>query len=102
MTSSEAMRSSVQNELPVAPRFSVSSDPDLNVVSPIVSFVDNLARNGLICNSMRPLTPVYTRIEEILGVEIHNALCGLTSHVDALRSAHTKVQDLLDSLSSDS
>jgi multiple sugar transport system substrate-binding protein len=99
MTSSEAMRSSVQNELPVAPRFSVSSDPDLNVVSPIVSFVDSLARNGLICNSMRPLTPVYTRIEEILGVEIHDALCGSTSHEDALRSAHTRVQELLDSLS---
>jgi multiple sugar transport system substrate-binding protein len=98
MTSSEAMKSSAQNELPVAPRFSVSSDPDLNVVSPIVSFVDKLARNGLICNSMRPITPVYTRIEEILGVEIHDALCGSTSHEDALRNAHARVQELLDSV----
>jgi multiple sugar transport system substrate-binding protein len=102
MTSSEAMKSSVQNELPVAPRFSVSSDPDLNVISPIVSFVDKLARNGLICNSMRPHTSAYTRIEEILGVEIHNALCGLTSHEDALRSAQNRVQELLDSVASES
>ena len=47
---------------------------------------------------MRPLTPVYTHIEEILGVEIHNALCGLTSHENALSSAHERIQAVLDSV----
>ncbi|MGA7816954.1 extracellular solute-binding protein, partial [Caballeronia sp.] len=99
MTSSEAMRSSARSGFPVAPRFSVSSDPELNAISPIVSFVDGLARNGQICNAMRPLTPVYTRIEEILGIEIHNALCGLVTHQQALHKLQTKVQELLDSVS---
>ncbi|RFU49102.1 extracellular solute-binding protein [Paraburkholderia sp. DHOC27] len=98
MTSSEAMKSSAKYDLPIAPRFSVNSDPDLKVVSMLVSFVDDMARNGLICNSMRPLTPVYTHIEEILGVEIHNALCGLTSHENALSSAHERIQAVLDSV----
>ncbi|WP_081064881.1 extracellular solute-binding protein [Burkholderia cepacia] len=98
MTSSQAMKSNARNELPVAPRFSVSSDPELSMVSPIVSFVDKLARNDLISNTMRPLTPVYSRIEEIVGIEIHNALSGRISHEDALHKLQGRVQDLLDTV----
>ncbi|MEX3814376.1 hypothetical protein AB3X96_29580 [Paraburkholderia sp. BR13439] len=98
MTSSAVMKSSASNNLPVAPRFSVNSDPDLTVISPIVNFVNNLARNGMISNTMRPLTPVYTRIEEVLGVEIHNALCGLISHDEALQKLQARVQELLESI----
>ncbi len=98
MTSSEAMKSNALNGLPIAPRFSVSSDPELAIISPIVSFVDELARTGLICNTMRPLTPVYSRIEDVLGSEIHDALCGRISHDQALCAAQTKVQDLLNSV----
>jgi multiple sugar transport system substrate-binding protein len=98
MTSSEAMKSNALNKLPIAPRFSVSSDPELAIISPIVSFVDELARSELICNTMRPLTPVYSRIEDVLGREIHDALCGRISHDQALRTAQAKVQDLLDSV----
>jgi multiple sugar transport system substrate-binding protein len=98
LTSSEAMKSNAKDELPIAPRFSMSSDPDLDTISPIVSFVDKLARNGLICNTMRPLTPVYSRIEEMLGVDVHDALSGATSPETMLRNAQRKVQALLEAV----
>ena len=96
MTSSNAMRSQVRNGLPVAPRFSVSSDPEMWATSPIVGFVDSLAQQQLLSRDMRPLTPVYTRIEEVLGEEIHDAIAGKVSDLDALHQAHVRIQRLLD------
>jgi len=96
MTSSNAMRSQVRNGLPVAPRFSVSSDPEMRATSPIVGFVDHLAQQNLLSPDMRPLTPVYTRIEEVLGEEIHDALTDKISDQQALEQAHGRIQRLLD------
>jgi multiple sugar transport system substrate-binding protein len=96
MTSSNAMRSQVRNGLPVAPRFSVSSDPEMRATSPIVGFVDSLAQQQLLSRDMRPLTPVYTRIEEVLGEVIHDAIAGKVSDLDALHHAHVRIQRLLE------
>ena len=48
MTSPEAMKANVQNGFPVAPRFSVSADPEAAATSPIVSVVDRLAKRNLL------------------------------------------------------
>ena len=96
MTSSNAMRSQVRNGFPVAPRFSVSSDPVMRATSPIVGFVDGLAQQDLLSTAMRPLTPIYTRIEEILGEEIHDAMAGRVSDQEALQKAHLRIQRILD------
>jgi multiple sugar transport system substrate-binding protein len=95
MTSSKAMRTQVRNGFPVAPRFSVSSDPEMSATSPIVGLVDRLAKQDLLSNTMRPVTPVYTRIEEALGEEIHDALAGKTSDTRALSRAQDRIQSLL-------
>jgi len=96
MTSSKAMRTQVRNGFPVAPRFSVSSDPEMSATSPVVGFVDRLAKQGLLRNDMRPLTPVYTRIEEVLGEKIHDALSGKVPDERALSLAQQQIQALLD------
>jgi multiple sugar transport system substrate-binding protein len=98
LTSSDAVQSRGRNALPIATRFGVGSDPEMTAISHIVNFVDNLVRHGLVCNTMRPITPVYSRIEDLLGVEIHNALCGLISPEAALQKIQAKAQDLLDSI----
>ena len=98
MTSPGSMRSQVRNGFPVAPRFSVSSDPEMSATSPIVGFVDRLAKQGLLRNSMRPLTPVYTRIEEGLGEEVHLALSGTVSDETALPRAQARVASLLEAV----
>jgi multiple sugar transport system substrate-binding protein len=100
MTSSNSMRTQVRNGFPVAPRFSVNSDPEMSATSPIVGFVDRLAGQGLLTNAMRPLTPVYTRIEEALGEEIHDALTGAVPDERALERAQTRIAGLLEAISS--
>jgi multiple sugar transport system substrate-binding protein len=95
MTSPRSMRSQVRNGFPVAPRFSVSSDPEMTATSPIVGFVDQLAKRGVLRNAMRPQTPVYTRIEEVLGDEIHRALSGAVTDEAALAHAQARLQLLI-------
>jgi multiple sugar transport system substrate-binding protein len=74
MTSPEAMKANVRNGLPVAPRFSVSADPEAAATSPIVSVVDQLAKLNLLKSWPRPPVPEYLSIEGILGDAIHQAL----------------------------
>ena len=57
MTSPEAMKANVQNGFPVAPRFSVSADPEAAATSPIVSVVDRLAKRNLLKGWPRPPVP---------------------------------------------
>lgn len=97
MTSREAMKAHVKNGFPVAPRFSVSADPEAAASSPIVRFVDQLAKKNLLHTWPRPNIPHYTAIERVLGEEIHDALLGRTSHRAALESASAKIDRLLKS-----
>lgn len=92
MTSPEAMKANVQNGFPVAPRFSVSADPEAAATSPIVSVVDKLAKQNMLKGWPRPPVPEYRQLEEILGQEIHRALRGEVSDREALERA----QDLAD------
>ena len=48
MASREAMKAHVKNGFPIAPRFSVSADPEAAASSPIVRFVDQLAKKNLL------------------------------------------------------
>ena len=95
MTSPEAMKANVQNGFPVAPRFSVSADPEAAATSPIVSIVDKLAKRNLLKSWPRPPVPEYLSIEAILGEEIHKALRGEVSDREALSSAQDQVDRLM-------
>jgi hypothetical protein len=73
---------------PVAPRFSVSADPEAAATSPIVSVVDKLAKRNMLKAWPRPPVPEYLLLEAILGEEIHRALRretsdrqGIVSHI---------------------
>lgn len=74
MASPEAMKAHVKNGFPVAPRFSVCADPEALASSPIVSFVDRLARRNELNTWSRPPLPEYVQIERILGNEIFAAV----------------------------
>ena len=94
MTSPEAMKANVRNGFPVAPRFSVSADPEAAATSPIVSVVDRLAKRNLLKSWPRPPVPEYRAIEAILGEEIHKALRKEVSDKTAL----SRAQELIDAL----
>ncbi len=74
MASPEAMKAHVKNGFPVAPRFSVCADPEALVSSPIVSFVDRMARRHELNTWSRPPVPEYVEIERILGCEVFAAV----------------------------
>jgi multiple sugar transport system substrate-binding protein len=95
MTSPEAMKANVRNGFPVAPRFSVSADPEAAATSPIVSVVDQLAKLNLLKSWPRPPVPEYLSIEMILGEAIHQALRGEVSDRNALAKAQTAVDVLM-------
>jgi len=95
MTSREAMKAHVKNGFPVAPRFSVSADPEAAASSPIVRFVDTLAKRNMLNTWQRPNLPQYTSIERILGAEIHDALSGRKAVRTALVSATSQIEKAL-------
>jgi multiple sugar transport system substrate-binding protein len=95
MTSPEAMKANVQNGFPVAPRFSVSADPEAAATSPIVSIVDKLAKRNLLKSWPRPPVPEYRSIEAVLGEEIHRALRGEATDREALDAAQNRVDTLM-------
>jgi len=74
MASPEAMKAHVQNGFPVAPRFSVCTDPEALASSPIVSFVDRMARRNELNTWSRPPVPDYIEIESALGAEVFAAV----------------------------
>jgi multiple sugar transport system substrate-binding protein len=74
MASPEAMKAHVKNGFPVAPRFSVCADPEAMASSPIVSFVDRMARRNELNTWSRPPVPEYVEIERVLGNEIFEAV----------------------------
>ena len=95
MTSPEAMKANVQNGFPVAPRFSVSADPEAAATSPIVSIVDKLAKRNLLKSWPRPPVPEYLQIEAILGEEIHKSLRGEVTDREALTAAQNAVDAVM-------
>ncbi|WP_165932871.1 extracellular solute-binding protein [Rhizobium sp. BK251] len=97
MASREAMKAHVKNGFPVAPRFSVSADPEAAASSPIVRFVDQLAKKNLLHTWQRPNIPQYTTIEKVLGAEIHDALAGNKSPRAALENAAALIESGLKS-----
>lgn len=74
MASPEAMKAHVQNGFPVAPRFSVCADPEALASSPIVSFIDRMARRQELNTWSRPPIPDYIAIETALGHEVYAAV----------------------------
>ena len=95
MTSRESIRSQIDNGFPVLPRFSMATNPGAAAGSPIVRFIDHLARRRLLDTWQRPAIPGYTRLEAILGEEIHDALRGVTSDVNALANAQYRIESAL-------
>jgi multiple sugar transport system substrate-binding protein len=91
MASPAAMKEHVKNGIPAAPRFSVSADPEAAASTPIVSFVDRLAKQNRIQNWQRPPVREYHVIEEILGEEIFAALNGDVSDEQALTRSQNRI-----------
>jgi multiple sugar transport system substrate-binding protein len=95
MTSPEAIQMHIKTGFPVLPRFSMSADPEIVASSPIVHFVNDLARRNLLQTWQRPPVPQYRLIEMVLGEEIHAALTNTKTDTEALASARSRIEVIL-------
>ena len=94
-TSPQAIKLYIENGSLVTPRFSVSMDPNVRKVSPVVSIVDGMARSGILQYWPRPPVPEISDLIEILGAELHDMLQGATSIRTALENAQNRADALM-------
>ncbi len=95
LTSPETIKLYIENGSLVTPRFSVSMDPNVRRVSPVISIVDGMARTGVLQYWPRPPVPEITDLIEIIGTEMHDMLQGAKSVRMALADAQNRADTLM-------
>lgn len=90
LTSPEAAKLYVANGSLASPRYSVNSDPDVHIVSPMLQFVDDMSKSGVLKVWPRPPVRGIKAIINIAGEEVHDALTGITTVKNALVRAQER------------
>ncbi len=91
-TSASAAKLFVANGNLASPRFSLTRDPEIAAMSPIIGFVDGMVRDGTLRMWPRPPVPGISSVMMIAGEEIHDMLKGEKS----IRAALSTAQDRAD------
>ncbi len=89
-TSASAAKLFVANGNLASPRFSLAKDPEIAGMSPIIGFVERIARNGTLRMWPRPPVPGISAIMLIAGEEMHDMLMGEKSISAALATAQNR------------
>lgn len=79
----------------VTSRFSVSRDPEVSSLSPLIGVVDSMARDGILQAWPRPPVPEFSSLIKIAGEEVHKVLSGRCSIKQALTQAQTQADALM-------
>ncbi len=95
LTSAEATKLYIENGSVVSSRFSVSNDPDVAQMRPIIPVVDKMARAGALQSWPRPAVAELSEIVGILGREIHTMLQRRKRPSAALRDAQAQCDQLM-------
>jgi multiple sugar transport system substrate-binding protein len=94
-TSAHAVRLYTMNGSLACARKSVSGEPQVRAISPMLSAIDDMASRGILKMWPRPPTPDISDIITIAGEEIHDALIGRKSVRVALEDAQRSTDALL-------
>ena len=95
LTSPGAVKLYLENGSVVSPRFSVSNDPQIRAISPIIPAVDQMARQGYLQMWPRPPVPEITELVAIAGDELHDVLRKMKSIDQALANAQNRADTLM-------
>jgi multiple sugar transport system substrate-binding protein len=95
LTSANTTKLYLANGSLASPRFSLSRDPEIRALSPMVAAVDDMARLGYMRMWPRPPIPENAPIVAIIGEEIHDMLSGAQPVADALAAAQNRVDALM-------
>ncbi len=94
-TSPQSIKLYIENGSLVTPRFSVSLDPNVRRVSPVISIVDGMARSGVLQYWPRPPVAEISDLIEITGTELHDMLKGAKRIDTALMNAQNRADALM-------
>ena len=94
-TTASATKLYLANGSLASPRTSVSRDPEVAALSPLILAVDDMARRGYLRMWPRPPIPGIADLIAIAGEEIHDVLTGAKTAEQALRSAQHHAEALL-------
>ncbi len=95
LTSANASKLYLINGSLASPRVSVSQDPEVQALSPLIATIDEMSRHGLVRMWPRPPVPGMAEIIAIAGDEIHDALSGEKSIDAALRGAQERADRVM-------
>jgi multiple sugar transport system substrate-binding protein len=95
LTSASASKLYLINGSLASPRVSVSQDPEVQALSPLVATIDEMARQGLVRMWPRPPVPGVTEVIAIAGEEIHDALSGAKTVQAALQAAQNRADAVM-------
>jgi multiple sugar transport system substrate-binding protein len=95
LTSAPATKLYMINGSLASPRHSVSRDPEVQALSPVIAAVQGMAEAGLVRMWPRPPVPAIARVIDIAGEEIHDLLTGAKSIGAALRDAQNRADAVM-------
>ena len=93
--SPESIKLYIENGSLVSPRYSVSMDPEIRRISPVMTIVDGMARTGMLQYWPRPPVPEITELISIIGCEMHDMLQGALTVGQALGNAQRRADRLM-------
>ena len=94
LTTASATKLYLANGSLASPRSSVSRDPEVAALSPLISAVDDMARRGYLRMWPRPPVPGIADLIAIAGEEIHDILSGAKTTREALTTAQCRAESL--------
>ena len=95
LTSASASKLYLVNGSLASPRGSVSKDPDIRALSPVIGAVDEFNRQGMFRMWPRPPAPCIADVIAIAGDEIHNLLTGAKGLEQALTDAQNRADRVM-------
>jgi multiple sugar transport system substrate-binding protein len=98
LVSASATKLYLMNGSLASPRASVSRDPEVLTLSPLIAAIDDMAVNGYVRMWPRPPVPAISDIIAIAGQEVHDLLSGTKSIGAALRDAQIRADTCMRAL----
>lgn len=95
LTSANMSKLYILNGSLVTPRFSVSQDPEVSALSPLIEVVDDMARKDILQAWPRPPVPGIADVISIAGNEIFEVLDGRRSIKRALSMAQDRADRVM-------
>lgn len=95
LTSANMSKLYIMNGSLVTPRFSVSQDPEVSALSPLIEIVDDMAKKDILQAWPRPPVPGITELISIAGNEIFEVLDGRRSIKKALLIAQERADKVM-------